>query len=146
MNIETDDQENDQALEQARTEAFQAPPETWNEKTLHPFTISRKSFFLAWRDHAGAPTILHILGSDPFAFLADAIRLIYLGLLTGPDLEDIRDDLPALQRAADEWADANVAEGQEGEIIGIGLKIWNGTRINQHSVPADPEHASRVGK
>jgi len=133
--------------ETLREEAFQAPAPTWQTATLQPFTIARKAYFLSWRTAMGATPMAQLFDVDSHAFLEDAIRLVFLATLTAEELQPLRASFPTMQATCDEWANENIlTPEQEGDIILLGLRLWNRTTINQHATAPDPDLAHSLGK
>ena len=135
--------------EMEREEAFQVPGVRWNDKKLLPFTMARKAFFLSWRTAMGAPSLALCFAGDADAFLADALRLIFLCSQSPEKLEDLRYDLRKMQAACDAWADECVPlvdAMTQREIVVAGLRLWNGTTVTQAVAAVDPDARASVGK
>ncbi len=128
-----------------REEAFQTPQRDWRNKPLHAFSISRRAYFLTWRGTLNLPSLSQLLSSDTEAFLADALRLLFLCLTHDEELEDLRaGGFHEMQRACDAWANESVTIEDLPQIILNGLKIWNGASINRHAAAPDPDHSTEA--
>lgn len=145
-NMDTEIIDDDSAPDQVREEAFQNAKVQWKSRELLPFSMAKKSYFLSWRAAMGAPALITLFQSDALGFLGDALRLVFLCSRTPEELESLRYDLRKMQAACDEWTDANVAEGEENEIVTAGLRLWNGTSVTQHAVQVDPDTRPSLGK
>lgn len=148
-NVFVDDGDVVDQRELVREEAFQVPSVRWNDEPLLPFTMARKAFFLSWRTAMGSPSLALVFAGDADAFLADALRLIFLCSMKPEKLEGLRYDLRAMQAACDAWADevVPVSDGAtQLEIVTAGLRLWNGTTVTQAMVAADPDTKAGLGK
>lgn len=111
--------------EKEREAAFGAEP-TWRGKVLEPFSISRESLFHQQRLGAGAPDfdqVLQAQGND--AFLADAVRILYLCSHTPEDWRAVRSSPMTMQEAIDEWAEEHVTVAERAEAVRVGIQIFN---------------------
>jgi hypothetical protein len=142
-----DEMGSDQVMaDEVRKDAFEVGGVRWRELPLLPFSIARKSYFLAWRTAMGAPPMGLLFAADALGFLGDALRLIFLCSRTPEELERLRYDLRVMQAACDAWADEVIRPGEELEVVGVGLRLWNGTTVTQHAVQVDPDVATSLGK
>jgi len=125
-----------EAEEKEREEAYYDEPE-WNGVVLQPFSVSRESFFDQHRVAVGAPSISKILESSSYAFVADAIRILYLCSHHPKEWRSLRSQPELLQERMEEWADENIKPGQELDAVTVALKIFNGSQVNQaESIPS----------
>lgn len=129
--------------EKAREEAFQAEPE-WNGQPLE-WTISKESLFYSLRQSVGAPEITTVI-ADIDAFLADAIRIIYLSLHSPADWRAHRPNMITWQEHIDQWADKNIAQNQRVELIVTAWKLLDLAGANRHEPATDPTQPHTPGK
>lgn len=111
---------------------------SWNGRELLPFSIGREALFSQLRTAVGAPPI-HAAVRDFDAFLADALRLIFICSMTPEQLRPLRRDAVVFQEAVESWADANVKPSQRAEAVALGINIYADAHATEHE-PAPSEH------
>lgn len=133
--------------ERAREEAFHGEP-VWKGAVLQPFSIGRESFFYQQRAAVGAPP-LEVLMVNENAFLADAIRILYLCSHEPKQYRHLRSRPAVLQERMEEWADAEIRTPEEQlEAVTVALRVFNGSHENEaESVPSgEPGADDELGK
>lgn len=103
----------------------------WDEGELFPFSISRESLFAQLRLAMGAPPLGMCLG-DQDAFLAEAMRILYLCCHEPRVWQRLRVDPLMLQERIDAWAEANIAPHRYGEVTVLAMRIYADAHENRH--------------
>lgn len=113
-----------------REEAFQSEPE-WKGRLLQPFSFSRKALFYQLRLAMGAPDLGTAL-SDGSAFLADAIRILFICSHDPADYRALRSKPALLQEHIDEWGDGQITSYADAmTATRIALSMFNASSVNQ---------------
>lgn len=130
------DDEKFEEEQEEREQAYSNEPE-WKGKLLQPFSYSRKSLFYSQRLSMGAPHLLDVMG-DSMAFLADAMRILYLCSHDPIQYRHLRSKPGLMQDAIDAWADEQIHDDDEAlEAVGISLQLYNASEANRpESVPS----------
>lgn len=124
--------------ENARVAAFEFEP-VWEGREVL-FSFSKEALFLQLRKAMGAPSFSECW-DDVLAFLADAVRIVWLGIHGPAEFRDVRGDLTALQERMDAWADGIPREKQV-DLVRLAKQVWNAAGQNA----AEPVGDGRPGK
>lgn len=120
-----------------RQEAFDSVFE-WNEADLLPFSSSREGLFGQLRLSMGAPPLAQCF-ADADAFLADAIRILYL-CSHGPEVWNrLRADPVRLQSAIDVWGEEAIPQTAYGQAVVIAMRIYVAAHENRHEPAPAPK-------
>ena len=141
--ITYDDPVDPAADESSRKAAFRSHPEWKNRPLARGLTIGTLSLFYESREAAGAPPLSKSIGSN--AFLADALRLLWLCAADEAELEHAAADLTRIPPAVRRWAEAHVGLHDAADAIRVALEIWNTAHENRaEAAPGDS--ASDLGE
>jgi len=108
----------------------------WHDLPLQAWDLLRESHWLAMRGVASAPPLRGLL-ERPGAFLADALRILWLASLDDAALR--RAARGDMQADCDGWAAAHVPLREAGAAITLALDLYNDAHAN------DVEPAPRPG-
>ncbi len=128
----------DQA-EEAREEAF-TEEFTWNGKKLQPFSVDRYCAFVSQRVAMGAPTLYRAI-MDGSGFYPDALRILWLCSNKSSEISHLSRHPEAMQQEIMAWAEQHAPLDLAGDIVTLGLRIYNSSQLNRHT----PRHASAPG-
>lgn len=127
----------EQEEEKRREEAFGSGPLKWNGKELRPWSSARESHWLEVRHALGARHLSECILSS-YAFLPDALRILFLCHAEQSLIEGLRGDPLAFQNAVDRWVDENVAINQHDDAVTVAMRLYNLAHEN-HAVSAPAE-------
>lgn len=125
--------------EESHQAAFDASYQ-WRGKELHPWSIGRESLFYQFRNAVGASDMDAAL-VDIDAFLADALRILWLCSHLPSDFRRLRPHPTLMQEAVEEWAEKNVTKGQHSAATSLALQIFNDAGANI-ATPSDTSEES----
>jgi hypothetical protein len=103
-----------------------AMPLTWRGAKLHPFNSSRVSLFGQHRLAVGSPS-LQLCLDDVDAFLADALRILWLCSHTPDDWAALRCSPSELQLVIDRWCDEAAFDSVAAVVLG--MQIYAESRL-----------------
>lgn len=131
--VVVDDEEANAELKE-REEAFAANP-MWKNEELS-WSITKESIFYQLRAANGAPPI-EVSLEDGNAFLADAIRILFLSIHEPEDFSSLRSKPTLFQERIENWAEGEILTPQdELNLSSVALKILTLSQRNQpESVP-----------
>jgi hypothetical protein len=129
----------DTEAESAREESFSAEFH-WNDQLLQPLSLERYNVFVSQRLAMAAPTLGQAL-KDGAAFFPDALRLLWLCSQPSAVISRLRANPAAMQDAIEGWAAEHAPVHRSGEILDLGINLFNSAFESRHE-----SRASRSGR
>lgn len=125
------------ADEREREAAFAGGPLMWQGQELRPWTSAREGHWIELRHAMGSRHLSECILSS-YTFLPDAFRILFLSLAPQRQLEELRGDPVACQRAVDRWVDEHVPLDQHDEANRVAMALYNRAHANRaESAPAE---------
>ncbi|MFT3991057.1 MAG: hypothetical protein QM680_06560 [Luteolibacter sp.] len=133
-----------EAEEKQREEAFYSEF-MWKGKELQPFSSGRESLFHQIRLAAGAPDFASVL-DDVDAFLADAIRILYLCSCEPQDWRHLRSTPLLWQEEIENWGDFFVPNNEKAQAVLLAMQILEKAYLNRHEPAPETGARKSLGK